>query len=151
MTLPREQEQEIRMIGSLGDGTFAVLLTCVVALVLALIGSYLFPSAALYISLLCLSLPFIVFAILVSAPRVVPKPAQQPTSPFYNDPPMSTDAVLDSFYGLRVALVALMSFGIAGGVGYHIGVTVLQAPPFTAPTVQCRRKQLEALHPSWYK
>jgi len=137
------------MIGSVGDGTFAVLLVSAASIVIALLGGYFVPRAALLIALVAVCLPFIAFGIIASAPKRV---SLTPTAvnPFYREEPASTGTV-DSFFPIRLILVIVLALGLLVGVVYRLAVLVLQAPPFTAPVVQCKRQRLESLHPSWFK
>ena len=147
------------LILGLGVGTFAVLITFIICLVLFAFLGYLVPRAALYIFLGLMAIPWIVFAIIDSAPR---RPSNDALSHIDDSSSSASGSdaaaastvsglvVEDTLLPVRIVLLLLLSLGVLGGLGLR-ALDVLNAPPFTAPTVQCRRKQLEAIHPSWYK
>lgn len=137
------------MILGVGDGTFAILFVSVAAIVLAIIFAYLLPKLALATTLVCLSLPFIVFGIIASAPRKSSSAVSVRAS-LYDDLPFDSSDVNDTLLPVRVVLLVVLCLGLLTAFAVYV-YDVLNAPLFTAPTVQCRRKQLEALHPSWYK
>lgn len=137
------------MILGVGAGTFAVGFTAVIAILIALALAYFFPRLALWTAIVALSLPFIVFGIINSAPRA-PVVAATSTS-IYRDGIRPLDSnINDNYFPVRVLLVTLLCVSVVACFGVYL-YDVLSALPFVAPTVQCRRKQLESLHPTWYK
>lgn len=149
------------LILGLGVGTFAVLVTFIICLVLFVFLGYLAPRAALYIFLGLMAIPWVVFAIIDSAPRrAIPSGTNtvdssssssgSDTTTAGGSPTVAGLVVEDTLLPVRVVVLLLLSLGVLGGLGLR-ALDVINAPPFTAPTVQCRRKQLEAIHPSWYK
>lgn len=140
------------MILGVGEGTFALLFISVASLLLAVVLAYLAPRMALTTTLGCLSLPFIAFGIISSAPRKgsAPVPTAAASAGLYREPSFSDTNVNDSLLPVRVVLIVIPCIGLIAAFAVYV-YDVLNAPLFTAPTVQCRRKQLEALHPTWYK
>lgn len=138
------------MILGVGDGTFAILFVTVASILLAFTFAYFFPRAALFSTALCIALPFITFAIIESAPRKAAPVPTASTSALYHEQPMDASDVVDTLFPVRIVLLTLLCLAVLVAFGVYV-YDVLNAPLYTAPTVQCRRKQLEALHPSWYK
>lgn len=138
------------MIIGVGAGTFAVGFTVVVSLVLALALAYFFPRIALLTTVIAASLPLIVFGIINSAPRESLRSSTSHITIYRDGLPASQHDIHDSYFPVRVLLLTLLCLSALVSFGVYI-YDILSALPFVAPTVQCRRKQLESLHPSWYK
>lgn len=141
------------LIFGLGQGLFAVVVTTAIAILIAMVGSYLAQNSAIYICIACLTLPFIVFGIYASAPR--PDTAEAGLMSggvnLYHDAAMPTGNVVDRFYPVRVTMIILLGLGALLGIGYRLVVLTLKAPPFQAPRIECRRRQIEALQPAWHQ
>ncbi|CAJ1986807.1 hypothetical protein conserved [Leishmania donovani] len=140
------------MILGVGAGTFAVLVTVGVAILIALVGSYLAPQSALFIILGCTVLPFIVYGCILTSPH---GPAANTTAvvpaTYYRERqlPSNTD-VIDKFLPVRVVVFIVVALGLFAGVAFHI-LTLVNSPPYKAPRVHCLRQKLEEAHPTWYR
>lgn len=145
-----EEAKKSHMILGVGAGTFAVAFTAVASILLALILAYFFPRVALWTSILMLSLPFIVFGIISSAPKAAVASVAVPHSIYRDGTVVLADDIHDDFFPVRILVLTLLCASVLGSFVVYL-YDVLSALPFVAPTVQCRRKQLESLHPSWYK
>ena len=137
------------MILGVGAGTFAVGFTAVIAILISIALAYFFPRLALWTTIVTLSLPFIVFGIISSAPRAA-VPVSTPTSIYRNGQSAKDNDINDEYFPVRVLLLTLLCLSVVTSFAVYL-YDVLSALPFVAPTVQCRRKQLESLHPTWYK
>ncbi|KAG5484255.1 hypothetical protein CUR178_07411 [Leishmania enriettii] len=140
------------MILGIGDGTFAVLVTVGVAIVIALFGSYVAPQSALLIILGCAMLPFIVYGCILTAPH---GPITNSTTLFnaadYRERPLPSNTdLIDKFLPVRIVVFILMALGTFSGLAFHI-FTLVNSPPYETPRVRCLRQQLEEAHPSWYR
>jgi hypothetical protein len=109
-----------------------------------------YPKGALFIGLACLAFPFVVYGFILTAPIAVPTAAPVPRSPYYHEPPMDTSAVVDIFLPVRYTILSLIVVAIVVAAAVRL-VEIVQSPPIVAPNVLCQRKQLEALHPAWYR
>ena len=132
------------LILGMGPGLFAVVLTAAIAILLALVISYLYPDYAVYVFAAFLLLPLLVFGILMSAKE---KKTYDPTRMIGDD----DVEITDSMYAVRVLLLVLFAISIAAYYVYHYVFEVLYAPPFLAPHVTTRRRHLESSHPTWFR
>ena len=138
------------LILGIGPGLFAIVFTAGFALLIALIGAYFYPSAAVYILLVALTLPILMFAIILSAPFHVNVSRVSLVDQLYDDGPnMNSNPIIDNQLPHRISVLVVVSLGALLGILFQVGVLVLQAPSFSFPKVQSRRKRLEALRPSW--
>lgn len=136
------------MILGVGAGTFAVLLAIGIAVLFAVLGSYLLPDAALFVLLGCVALPLVVYGCILTAPRAVTgEPAA--FSP-YRDTPMPVNSELvDRLMPVNIVVFILMTLAALGGIAFQV-LSCLTAPPYTVPRMKCLREQMEAAHPTWY-
>lgn len=156
------------MIGGIGAGLFAVLLVAAIALLLACVVSYMFPDFTFFVFLGCAVLPVLTFAVIMSAPyepvgrlktgragqgTEAPTPVPKlPSSVFYPSDGQTSDFsdIVDEWFPVRVTMFVVAVAGVLLGSAYSF-VLALTAPPYVAPQVQCLRRQLEQLHPTWYR
>jgi hypothetical protein len=124
------------LILGVGPGVFAVAFTFVFFLVLTVFTFAVKQSIGRAMSILTIIMPFVVLGLIVAAPK-----KGTLTSP---------DVILDTAYPVRVSLIVLLSIAIVAALGFNLS-SILNAPPFMAPRVSCRRKQLTLLHPTWMK
>ena len=77
---------------------------------------------------------------------------QLSSSAFYKSdgPAYDSSPIADTYLPVRIVIIILGCLGVLLAAGYSL-VIVLTAPPYTCPQVQCRRKLLEELHPTWYR
>ncbi|KAG5510349.1 hypothetical protein JKF63_07678 [Porcisia hertigi] len=139
------------LILGVGAGTFAVLVSVAVALLIALVGSYLAPQWTLFIILGCLVLPFVVYGCILTAPRgpVDDTPALAATYYRERQLPSNTD-IVDRLSPVRIVMLLVMILGTFAGLAFHV-VTLANSPPYEAPRVHCLRQRLGEAHPSWYR
>ncbi|ORC86935.1 uncharacterized protein TM35_000252310 [Trypanosoma theileri] len=138
------------MILGIGDGTFAILFVTVFGIVMTLVGSYMLPRLAIVIGAVSLSLPFIVYGCIISAPHGPVPPPMPPTS-YNREQPLRMDiALVDYFLPVRIVAMLVLILALAAGVGYYV-LLVVREPPYKAPRVYSLREQLEELHPTWYR
>ncbi|GET86586.1 hypothetical protein, conserved [Leishmania tarentolae] len=140
------------LILGVGAGTFAVLITVGVAILIALVGSYLAPHSTLFIIIGCFLLPLIVYGFILTSPRgPVANTTTVVPSTFYRERqlPSNTD-VVDKFVPVRIVIVVLMALGLLSGVAFYI-LTLVKSPPYEVPRVHCLRQKLEEAHPTWYR
>ncbi|KAH9598372.1 hypothetical protein LSM04_004482 [Trypanosoma melophagium] len=138
------------MILGIGDGTFAILFVTVLGIIATLIGSYVLPRLAVVIGAASLSLPFIVYGCIISAPHG-PVPPPIPSTSYNREQPLRIGAaVVDYFLPVRVVAMVILILALAAGLGYYI-LSVVREPPYKAPHVYSLREQLEELHPTWYR
>ncbi|ESL07741.1 hypothetical protein TRSC58_04566 [Trypanosoma rangeli SC58] len=136
------------MILGVGDGTFAILLVTVFGIIVTLVGSYVQPRWALFIGVACLSLPFVVYGCILSAPREE-LPSVLPVTPYNRERQLPLDAVVvDYFLPVRIVAMLLLSLALIAAVVYNVFLVVWE-PPYKAPRVRCLRERLEELHPTW--
>ncbi|KAK7194587.1 hypothetical protein NESM_000376900 [Novymonas esmeraldas] len=137
------------MILGVGAGTFAVLVAVGVAVLIALIGSYVAPQSALVILLGSLVLPFVVYGCILTAPHG-PLPDAS-TATLYRERvlPSNTD-VVDTFLPVRIVVFLVLALGTLAGLAMHV-LSLVNSPPYEVPRVRCLRQQLEEAHPSWYR
>eukprot|EP00758_Cryptobia_borreli_P006814 Tbor_TRINITY_DN5208_c0_g1::TRINITY_DN5208_c0_g1_i1::g.16537::m.16537 len=153
------------LILGVGPGLFAVIFTSVIAFLIFAAISYCLPDYAVFIFLASMCLPISIYLLILSAPYEdssshTPKPPPKagthhplPAVVFYKEdgPSPDADTITDYMIIVRVGMVTLACLGVLLGAGYSAVSIIIMAPPYTIPRVQCRRRQLEALHPSWYK
>lgn len=118
-----------------GPGLAAVAGAAALALLAALILSVARPQHAAYFVIGCSMFPVLVFSLVMAAPQEADRPEGAINQ--------------DNFYPVRVSLIILLGLALVGAMSYHLIGVVLTAPPFVAPRVHCRRKQLETVHPTW--
>lgn len=156
------------LIGGIGAGLFAVLIVAAIALVVAIVVSYMFPDFTFFVFLGCAALPVLTFACIMSAPY---EPlgsgyasnannngdggaqTRLPATVFYpNDGsnPSDRSDITDDWFPAKVAMMVIVILGMLLGASYSI-VLALTAPPYVAPKVLCLRRQLEQMHPTWYR
>jgi hypothetical protein len=121
------------LILGVGPGTFAVLFACGFAIVVFLLGALLKPDRIVFIAVGCAAIPLIVFGLIYASPR----------------PGDYDDKVIDYYYPVRVTLIILLLIGMLLSVIAQRVLPIFFAPGYTAPKGFCRRKALEANHPSW--
>lgn len=136
------------MIAGIGDGTFAVLVAFLVAMLAAVVGGYLIPDAVLPITVGCIALPLVVYGCILSAPhKVTPVPFTD--SPYRERPPPTSD-LIDTYLPVRITVSLLLILSSIAGVGYQF-LTILKGPAYQVPRMRCLRERLEQAHPTWYR
>lgn len=136
-----------------GAGTFAVLLSIGVCIFIGLLGVYCAPESSLYILLVCITLPLIVYGCILTAPHG-PAASTSTTSAvryYYRERqlPSNTD-VTDTYLPVRIVVFIVLALGTFAAVAFQI-LLLCGSPPYTTPRVRCLREQLEEAHPTWYK
>ena len=121
------------LVMGVGPGTFAVLFTCAVSLLIFLLGALLKPERITFIFIVCAALPLIVFGLVYAAPR---------HGEYDNK-------IIDYYYPVRVTLIILLLLGLILSVLAQKVLPIFFTPGYAAPKGLCRRKVLEANHPSW--
>ena len=121
------------LIAGLGKGTFAVLITFIIAVVIALLGALIRPQQAALISIGAMCLPLIVFGLIAAAPT---------EGEFDN-------VAIDKLYPVRyIVFLVLLICSVVSLLGNSV-VTAILAPKYAAPGSTCRRKILKEKHPNW--
>lgn len=141
------------LVLGVGAGTFAVLLTIAVCVVVALLGAYFAPESALYIIIGCLLLPLIVYGCILTAPHGTAANSGTATTAllYYRERqlPANTD-VVDTYLPVRIVVFVALAFGTLAAVGFQV-LLLCGSPAYETPRVRCLREQLEEAHPTWYK
>ncbi|KPI86943.1 hypothetical protein ABL78_3989 [Leptomonas seymouri] len=140
------------MILGVGAGTFAVLLTVAVCVFFGLIGAYLAPNRMLYILLVCITLPLVVYGCILTAPHGPAAGTGIPTAAFYyreRQLPLNTD-VVDTYFPVRTVVFLVLALGALAAISFQI-ILLYKSPPYETPRVRCLREQLEEAHPTWYR
>lgn len=141
------------LVLGVGAGTFAVLLTIVVCVVVALLGAYFAPEATLYIIIVCILLPLIVYGCILTAPHGTPADSGSAAdAPLYyreRQLPANTD-VVDKYLPVRIVVFVVLALGTLAALAFQI-LLLCGSPPYETPRVRCLREQLEEAHPTWYK
>jgi hypothetical protein len=117
-------------------GLIGVIFAACVALFVTLFVAYAQPKKTPMVAVATSILPLLTFAFFYAAPQQ----SQQ-------DP----NTIVDYHYPARVALVVFLGTSILIHVIASVVLPVALTPKFVAPRVQCRRKELEVMHPSWIK
>jgi hypothetical protein len=123
------------LILGVGKGTFAVLVTLAIAILLSLLGAMIKPQQAALITIASLILPAIVLGLVAAAPK----------------PGEYDDVSIDSYYPVRVTLIVLQLLGLLLAFFADVVLPVLKSPKYYAPRTESRRKLLKANHPTWVK
>lgn len=121
------------LIAGVGEGTFAILVACAIALVVCMAVAYVMPHRAPLIAVASLALPLIVFGFFAGAPRKGEL----------------DDIAIDTLYPLRVTVIILLGIGVVLSVLASTVLPVFIAPKYHVPRMICRRKVLKAHHPTW--
>jgi hypothetical protein len=141
------------MVLGVGAGTFAVLLTIGVCIFAGLLGAYFAPEASLYILLVCIVLPLIVYGCILTAPHSQAADTSTITAAVFayreRQLPVNTD-VIDKYLPVRIVVFIVLALGTLAAVAFQI-LLLCGSPPYETPRVRCLREQLEEAHPSWYK
>ncbi|CAJ1018664.1 hypothetical protein Q4I30_001689 [Leishmania utingensis] len=135
-----------------GAGTFTVLVTVSVAILLALVGYYLAPESALLIILGHVALPFIVYSGILTAPHgsAANTTTALDSTPYRERQLPSNTYPVDKLVSVRIVVLVVLALSVLAGISLHI-LTLAKSPPYEAPRVRCLRQQLKEAHPSWYR
>jgi hypothetical protein len=121
------------LIIGLGKGTFAVLVTFIIAVVIALLGALVRPQQAALIAVAAACLPLIVFGLIAAAP----------VDGEYDD------VAIDKLYPVRIIIfLVLFICGAISMLGNSV-VNAIFSPKYSAPRTTCRRQILKTNHPTW--
>ena len=123
------------LILGVGPGLFAVAFAFLVAVLVIIVAAYASPNTSVYIGIVAMLLPLLVFGCIMSAPR-----ASQA-----ND-----DIVIDRWAPLRISLIIGLALILILEKIFSILNAVALAPKYKRPDTNSRRRTLQKAHPSWH-